>query len=64
MTEQESKAYKWLRDVKDKGRVNLYNISDVADTLTKVFDELEQYRKIGSLMECWNVIENIDDCEC
>lgn len=64
MTEREIKAYKWLRDVKDNARVDLYNLSDVADTLTEALDELEQYRQIGTIEECRNVMENLDDCEC
>lgn len=51
MTEKETKALKWLKAVKEKQRVTLYGLEDVVDTFLKVFGELNEYRRLGTLEE-------------
>ena len=67
MTEKESKAIKWIKNVKDDAMVTLDHIAknepnvspmlytgrkEKAETIIKGFEELEQYRAIGTVREC------------
>lgn len=67
MTEQEQKAIKWMKNVRDDAVVTLGHIAkeepnvspmlyagrkEKAETIIKGFEELEQYRAIGTPEEC------------
>lgn len=67
MTEQEQKAIKWMKNVRDDAVVTLDHIAkeepnvspmlyagrkEKAETIIKGFEELEQYRAIGTQEEC------------
>lgn len=66
MTEQEQKAIKWMQNVRDDAVVTLDHIAkeepnvspmlyagrkEKAETIIKGFEELEQYREIGTVRE-------------
>lgn len=72
MTEQEQKAIKWMQNVRDDAIVTLDHIAqeepnvspmlyagrkEKAETIIKGFEELEQYRKIGTVEECREAVE-------
>ena len=67
MTENEAKAIKWMKSVRDDAVVTLDRITknepdvspmfyagrkEKAETITKWFEELEEYRAIGTVEEC------------
>lgn len=67
MTENEAKSIKWMKCVRDDAVVTLDNIAknepnvspmlyagrkEKAETIIKGFEELEQYRTIGTVEEC------------
>lgn len=67
MTAEEEKAIKWMKSVKDNAvatldhiKKNELNVSPMlyagrkekAETIIKGFEELEQYRAIGTIEEC------------
>ena len=67
MTEQEQKAIKWMQNVRNDAVVTLDHIAkeepnvspmlyagrkEKAETIIKGFEELEQYRAIGTPEEC------------
>lgn len=67
MTENEAKSIKWMKCVRDDAVVTLDNIAknepnvspmlyagrkEKAETIIKGFEELEQYRAIGTIEEC------------
>ena len=67
MTAEEEKAIKWMKSVKDNAVVTLDHIKknepnvspmlyagrkEKAETIIKGFEELEQYRAIGTVEEC------------
>lgn len=67
MTEQENKAIRWMQNVRDDAVVTLDHIAkeepnvspmlyagrkEKAETIIKGFEELEQYRAIGTVEEC------------
>lgn len=72
MTEQEQKAIKWMKSVRDDAIVTLDHIAkeepnvspmlyagrkEKAETIIKAFEELQQYRAIGTVEECWEAVE-------
>ena len=72
MTEQENKAIKWMKNVRDDAVVTLDHIAkeepnvspmlyagrkEKAETIIKGFEELEQYRAIGTPDECRAAVE-------
>ena len=72
MTEQEQKAIKWMKNVRDDAVVTLDHIAkeepnvspmlyagrkEKAETIIKGFEELEQYRAIGTPEECRAAVE-------
>ena len=72
MTEQEQKAIKWMKNVRDDAVVTLDHIAkeepnvspmlyagrkEKAETIIKGFEELEQYRAIGTPEECHEAVE-------
>ena len=72
MTEQEQKAIKWMQNVRDDAVVTLGHIAkeepnvspmlyagrkEKAETIINGFEELEQYREIGTLEECRAAVE-------
>ena len=72
MTEQEQKAIKWMKNVRDDAVVTLDHIAkeepnvspmlyagrkEKAETIIKGFEELEQYRTIGTPEECRAAVE-------
>lgn len=72
MTEQEKKAIKWMQNVRDDAVVTLDHIAkeepkvspmlyagrkEKAETIIKGFEELEQYRTIGTVEECRAAVE-------
>ena len=72
MTEQEQKAIKWTKNVRDDAVVTLDHIAkeepnvspmlyagrkEQAETIIKGFEELEQYRAIGTPEECRVAVE-------
>lgn len=72
MTEQEQKAIKWMKNVRDDAVVTLDHIAkeepnvspmlyagrkEKAETIIKGFEELEQYRAIGTPDECRAAVE-------
>lgn len=72
MTENEVKAIKWIKCVKDNAAVTLQRIAELepdvhpmlyagrkerAETIIKGFAELEQYRAIGTVEECRMAME-------
>lgn len=72
MTEQEQKAIKWIKNVRDDAVVTLDHIAknepnvspmlyagrkEKAETIIKGFEELEQYRAIGTVEECRAAVE-------
>lgn len=67
MTEREQKAIKWIKNIRDDAVVTLDHIAknepnvspilyagrkEKAETIIQAFDELEQYRKIGTVQDC------------
>lgn len=72
MTENEVKAIRWMKCVKDDAVVTLDHIAksepnvrptlyagrkEKAETIINGFDELEQYRAIGTIEECREAME-------
>lgn len=72
MTENEVKAIRWMKCVKDDAVVTLDHIAknepnvrptlyagrkEKAETIINGFDELEQYRAIGTVEECREAME-------
>mgnify|MGYP003469540549 CR=1 FL=1 len=72
MTEQENKAIKWMKNVRDDAVATLDHIAkeepnvspmlyagrkEKAETIIKGFEELEQYRAIGTPDECRAAVE-------
>lgn len=72
MNEQEQKAIKWMQNVRDDAVVTLDHIAkeepnvspmlyagrkEKAETIIKGFEELEQYRAIGTVEECREAME-------
>ena len=72
MTEQEQKAIKWMKNVRDDAVATLDHIAkeepnvspmlyagrkEKAETIIKGFEELEQYRAIGTPDECRAAVE-------
>ena len=72
MTEQENKAIKWMKNVRDDAVATLDHIAkeepnvspmlyagrkEKAETIIKGFEELEQYRAIGTPEECRAAVE-------
>lgn len=72
MKEQEQKAIKWMQNVRDDAVVTLDYIAknepnvspmlyagrkEKAETIIKGFEELEQYREIGTPEECRAAVE-------
>lgn len=72
MTENEVKAIRWMKCVKDDAVVTLDHIAksepnvrptlyagrkEKAETIINGFDELEQYRAIGTVEECRETME-------
>ena len=72
MTEQEQKAIKWMKNVRDDAVVTLDHIAkeepnvspmlyagrkEKAETIIKGFEELEQYRAIGTPEECRTAVD-------
>ena len=72
MTEQEKKAIKWMQNVRDDAVVTLDYIAkeepnvspmlyagrkEKAETIIKGFEELEQYREIGTPEECRKAVK-------
>ena len=72
MTEQEQKAIKWMKNVRDDAVVTLDHIAkeepnvspmlyagrkEKAETIINGFEELEQYRSIGTVEECRAAVE-------
>ena len=72
MTEQEQKAIKWMKNVRDDAVATLDHIAkeepnvspmlyagrkEKAETIIKGFEELEQYRAIGTADECRAAVE-------
>lgn len=72
MTEQEKKAIKWIQNVRDDAVVTLDHIAkeepnvspmfyagrkEKAETIINGFEELEQYRAIGTVEECRAAVE-------
>ena len=72
MTENEVKAIRWMKCVKDDAVVTLDHIAksepnvrptlyagrkEKAETMINGFDELEQYRAIGTVEECREAME-------
>ena len=72
MTENEAKAIKWMKNVRDDAIVTLDHIEkndpnvspmlyagrkEKAETIIKGFEELEQYRSIGTVEECRDAVE-------
>lgn len=75
MTENEAKAIKWMECVKDNAAVTLDQIKknepnvspmlyagrkEKAETIIRGFEELEQYRAIGTVEECQKAVERQD----
>ena len=74
MTEQEQKAIKWMKNVRDGAVVTLDHIAkeepnvspmlyagrkEKAETIINGFEELEKYRAIGTVEECKNSVLKI-----
>lgn len=74
MTENEAKAIMWIENIKDdavrtidhmaKNEPNvspmLYaNLKKKAETIINVYEELEQYRAIGTVEECRKATERL-----
>ena len=74
MTEQEQKAIKWMKNVRDDAVVTLDHIAkeepnvspmlyagrkEKAETIINGFEELEKYRAIGTVEECKNSVLKI-----
>ena len=74
MTEQENKAIKWMKNVRDDAVVTLDHIAkeepnvspmlyagrkEKAETIINGFEELEKYRAIGTVEECKNSVLKI-----
>lgn len=74
MTEHEKKAIKWMQNVRDDAVVTLDHIAkeepnvspmlytgrkEKAEAIIKGFEELEQYREIGTVEECRAAVEII-----
>lgn len=74
MTENEVKAIKWIKNVRDDAVVTLDHIAknepnvspmlyagrkEKAETIINGFEELEQYRAIGTVEECREVKEEL-----
>lgn len=72
MTEQEQKAIKWMKNVRDDAVVTLDHIAkeepnvspmlyagrkENAEIIINGFEELEQYRAIGTVEECRAAVE-------
>lgn len=72
MTEHEKKAIKWMQNVRDDAVVTLDHIAkeesnvspmlyagrkEKAEAIIKGFEELEQYRAIGTVEECRAAVE-------
>ncbi|MCF2641168.1 hypothetical protein I6E50_01925 [Roseburia hominis] len=72
MTEQEQKAIKWMQNVRDDAVVTLDHIAkeepdvspmlyagrkEKAETIINGFEELQQYREIGTVEECREAVE-------
>ena len=72
MTEQEQKAIKWMKNVRDNAVVTLDHIAkeepnvspmlyagrkEKAEIIINGFEELEQYRAIGTVEECLAAME-------
>ena len=72
MTEQEQKAIKWMQNVRDDAVVTLDHIAkeepnvspmlyagrkEKAEIIINGFEELEQYRAIGTVEECRAAVE-------
>lgn len=47
MNDYESRAEKWLKNVKEKSVITFYDLGEVADTLLNALDELERYRLLN-----------------
>ena len=75
MTEQEQKAIKWMKNVRDDAVVTLGHIAkeepnvspmlyagrkEKAETIIKGFEELEQYRAIGTVSELQDLVIGIN----
>ena len=74
MTEQEQKAIKWMKNVRDDAVVTLDHIAkeepnvspmlyagrkEKAETIINGFEELKKYREIGTVEECKNSVLKI-----
>ena len=72
MTEQEQKAIKWMKNVRDNAVVTLDHIAkeepnvspmlyagrkEKAETIINGFEELEKYRAIGTTEECMAAVD-------
>lgn len=78
MTEQENKAIKWMKNVRDDAVATLDHIAkeepnvspmlyagrkEKAETIIKGFEELEQYRAIGTVEQIKNAMKNFKSKE-
>lgn len=67
MTNSELQAVKWIKEVRDNAVVKLAYIAqqhliyagkkEKAEIIAKAFEELEQYRAIGTVKECQAAVE-------
>lgn len=46
-TDEENKAYNWLKDVVENNKVNLYDLESVAQTLIQIMEYVNKWRRMS-----------------
>lgn len=46
-TDEENKAYNWLKDVVENNKVNLYELESVAQTLIQIMEYVNKWRRMS-----------------